>query len=215
MKHLRTILVLLHVLAITLLAFPAPVGLTQRALAQPEIQDTIQADAEALQDLGVDLGPQRLSALLWSAGSRFLAARRTLLAPFRPYARAVGCEQGWRMFGTLNRRPAWLLIELQEGETWRPIYRSRSETLSWHRQWLDQERMRAQVNQFAWLRHRQSYDELGTWLARQAAVEFPQANHIRLSMEQRSIPAPAVLEKDGWPPPTLRWQTVHSLDKFR
>lgn len=216
MKHLRAILVLLHVLAITLLSFPAPVGgMTKKAFADPAAQASFAAYATVLQGLGLDVEPAELEAWLWDRGNRLIELRRILVEPTLPYQKWTGAEQGWRMFGMVNRRPAWLVIELQEGEAWRTIYRCRSQEHAWRQEQLDQERMRAVVNAWSWRTRKPGYDQFGVWIAQQASVDFPGASHLRIHMQQVALPPPEVLRSSGMPEGKPFWETTYSLDKYR
>lgn len=216
MKHLRAVLVLLHCLAIFLLSFPAPVGvMNERSFAAPATQATFESYAGALQSVGLDVSKDELQQFLWDEGTRFMAVRSRVVAPFQRYLQAVGAGQGWRMFGTVNRAPAWLVVEVQEGEDWRIVYESRSEEHTWRRRQFDQERTRALVNDWSWLRGKASYEQFGVWLAQRAAVDFPQATHLRTRMERRKLPPPEVLRTQGMPEPTVHWETRYSLDKHR
>lgn len=216
MKHLRAVLVLLHCLAIFLLSFPAPVGvMTERNFRHPGTQATFHSYAQALQGLGLDVTKDELQAFLWDAGTRFMAVRNATVEPFVPYVDAVGARQGWRMFGSVNRAPAWLVIEIQEGEQWRRVYESRSSQHTWLRRQLDQERSRALVNSWSWLNSRKTYEQFGVWLARRAAQDFPQAEWMRTRMEQRRLPPPEKLRTEGLPAPKEHWEERYNLDKYR
>lgn len=216
MKHLRAVLVLLHVLAITILAFPAPVGaMNRRSFQEPGVQDTIASYARALQAVGAPVDRETLEDWLWRQGSRLIQVRRAAVKPWKPYVALTGAEQGWRMFGTVARRPAWLVVEVQEGGAWRPVYRSRSSTLTWRAHQFDQERMRAVVSQWSWKSRKKGYEEFGVWLARQASVDFPQASHLRTRMEQVVLPPPERLRAEGLPAGRPFWETTYSLDKYR
>ncbi|MCB9779556.1 MAG: hypothetical protein H6742_13415 [Alphaproteobacteria bacterium] len=216
MDHLRAILVLLHVLVISVLSFPAPVGMmTERAFSHPDTQASFQSYTDALNAVGVDIDKDEFQQLLWDAGTAFISVRRKVVAPMQPYVALTGTEQGWRMFGSVNRRPAWLRVELKQDGAWRTIYEMRSDEYTWRRQQLDQERVRAVVNNFSWLHSKRTYEDFGLWLARRAAEDFPDATHLRTSMVRRALPPPDELRAHGMPEGTVLWETEYSLDKHR
>lgn len=216
MKHLRAILVLLHVLVITVLSFPAPVGgMTKKAFADPVAQANFESYAGALRALGLDVEKAELETWLWENGNRLIALRRELVAPTLPYQKWTGAEQGWRMFGMVNRRPAWLVIEVQEGEAWRTVYRCRSDEFTWRREQFDQERMRAVVNAWSWRTRKPGYEQFGVWIAQKASVDFPQASHLRMHMQQVTLPPPETLHSQGMPEGKPFWEATFSLDKYR
>ena len=218
MKHLRAVLVLLHCLAIFLLSFPAPVGAMKKsAWRTKDMQATFASYTEAINGLGVELGQDELEAILWDAGTRFMAVRNQAVAPFQPYLRLTGSKQGWRMFGTVNRRPAWLEIEVGESKDgpWRTVYRMRSTEHDWRRSQFDQERTRALVNNWSWLGGKKSYEQFSVWIAQRASEDFPDESHMRIGMERIVLPPPEELHAEGMPAGTRRWETVYSLDKYR
>ncbi|NOY26410.1 MAG: hypothetical protein GXP62_11110 [Oligoflexia bacterium] len=152
MRHLRAVLILFHVLAISVLAFVVQGG------------------------------------------------------PVQAYLGLTGSTPDPVQFRLVDRAPAWLVVELETQGQWRTIYQSRSDEHTWLRPYLDQVRMRTVVDGFGRLEHRKSYDALGVWLARRAAVDFPQAQHLRVRIDQPG--------RDG-EEPVSHWVTRYSLDKYR
>ncbi len=216
MKHLRAVLILLHVVAVTALAFPAPVGgMNERAFAQPSVQASFESTAATLRSLGLDVSKDALQAWLWGHGNRFMAVRKQLLRPLHPYADLTGSHQGWRMFSSLNRRAAWLVVDLEEGGDMRTIYRMRSDRYTWRRRQLDQERTRALVNGWCWGRNKGSYKRFAQWLGRQAAADFPDATAIRVHMDRAALPDPATLHADGMPAGRSTWPVRVALEPLR
>lgn len=221
MKQLRALFVLFHLLAILLLSVPAPVGgMNEAAFKHPATQESFQSYAQALQGVGLDIHSEELEAASWSLGTRYMKARETAVAPFVPYLEAVGARQGWRMFHSVNRAPAWLVVEIHAGPTlssgeWQRVYESRSNTATWRRRQLDQERSRALMNSWSWLSSKKSYLQFGAWLAQGAAEDFPQAMWMRTTMEKRVIPGPEKLRLEGLPTPTVHWERRYALDALR
>ncbi len=211
-RQARALFVLFHLLAVGILSFPAPVGAMNRAAFEhPATQAAFDEYAALLRSLGVEMDRERLSAILWEGGTRVLAVREVLVAPFQPYAEAVGARQGWRMFHAVHRDPSWLVVELREERGWRVIYEARSATATWRRHQLDQERLRALTSVWSWREGRSSYRAFGAWLARRAAEDFPDALGLRIALLQRPIPTPAQRRRGELAVPRRHWAEVHDL----
>lgn len=221
MRQLRALFVIFHVLAITLLSIPAPVGgMNEDAFKHPATQASFQSYARALRGLGLDVDVAELESMLWTAGTGYMKTRKAIVAPFVPYLETVGARQGWRMFHSVNREPAWLVVEIHTARDlndgpWQRIYESRSAEHTWRRRQLDQERTRALMSNWSWMSSKKSYLQFGTWLAEQAAADFPQAAWMRTTMEQRVLPGPEALREQGLPAPTVRWERRYRLDELR
>lgn len=152
MRHLRAVLILFHLLAVSVLAFVTQGG------------------------------------------------------PVGAYLGLTGSSPDPVQFSLVEHAPAWLVVELETHGQWRTIYQSRSDEHTWLRPYLGQVRMRAVLDGFGRLEQRDSYDALGVWLARRAAVDFPQAQHLRVRVDQSG---------HGQADPTPHWLTRYSLDKYR
>lgn len=206
MAHLRALFVLFHLVAITLLALPAPVGgMTKKNFADPQIQQTFESWRGVLGALGWQMTAAEFEDLAWRAGTGMIAGRNVVLTPFRPYARWTGAAQGWRMFGTTNRVPARMRIEVKEGDTWRVLWEARSETAAWRRRFFDEGHTRGVMNNWSWLRDKRGYQRFARWLARDVYEELPDAALVRVTMLQRTTPRPAALAADGFPPEERLW----------
>jgi hypothetical protein len=190
-SHCIAVLVLLHCLAITLAALPAPVGAMRRAeWAEPTVQDEIQMWTDRLQEWGVEITSAQLEERVWQFARKWLGARRTLLEPFEPYFKYCGTYQSWRMFVAPHRYPSRLVVDLKVEGEWVPLYRGRDPELDWHSEWFDHDRMRSVVFRFGWGSYRRTYNQFSHWLADRAAVEFPEATHLRVRMHKVRTPTP-------------------------
>lgn len=185
--HVRAWLIVLHVVAITLQALPAPGGAMSRsAWKDPTVQDEIAIWAERLGTTPADLEER-----MWRLGSSWMDVRRSLLTPFQPYYRYAGTAQSWRMFVAPHRYPARLHVEVHQGGAWRPVYVARSREHDWLRRELDNDRMRSAVFRYAWPAYARSYKELVDWLADRAAEDFPEARAVRVRFAKARTPTPA------------------------
>ncbi|MDG1484544.1 MAG: hypothetical protein P8R54_33465 [Myxococcota bacterium] len=195
LDHLRAIFVVLHLIAITAVAFPAPVGMRRADLDNPDVQAAIEAWRGVAGAAGLAVDAEAFREQLWVAGSQMLAARRSALAPLQPYYRYAGTSQGWAMFGYLNHTPARLEIHIDNGTGWEPLFIARTTAHTWRAHQFDQERVRGLVNAFSWRSSRRRMRALADWVAVQAAADFPAARRIRLQMHTRPLPDPQELRE--------------------
>ena len=213
--HLRAIFVLFHLAAIGSLCIPAPVGgLSQSSYDNRSVQKTFAEYAAMLRGLGVEIDRESLQDRAWAAGRWLLDVRAAAVAPFRPYHRVTGTQQGWRMFGYVNRIPARIEVHLQDqpGGPWRPIYIARSHNHAWRRRQLDQERFRALLNPASHRRSKKRYLQAVSWFADRAAADFPHAHAARVQMVELPVPpADELRSLDARPTGATFWRTDRSL----
>ncbi len=190
LDHLRAVVVVFHLIAITAVAFPAPVGMRRAVLDNPDVQAAIEAWRGVAGAAGVAVDAEAFREQLWVAGSKMLAVRSSALTPLQPYYRYAGTSQGWAMFGYLNHTPARLEIHVDSGIGWEPLFIARTTAHTWRARQLDQERVRGLVNAFSWRSSRQQMRALADWIAVQAVADFPAAKRIRVQMRTRPLPAP-------------------------
>ena len=195
LDHLRAILVLLHLVAITAVAFPAPVGMRRTDLENPDVKAAIEAWRGVAGTFGVEVDPDEFRETLWTAGNGMLDARRSALEPFAPYYRYAGTRQSWSMFGYLNHTPARLEIHIDHGTGWEPLFIARTTAHTWRAHQFDQERFRGLVNAFSWRQGRSKLRKVADWVAIRAAADFPEAERVRLRMHARPLPDPDVLQQ--------------------
>lgn len=177
--HLRGLFVAFHLVAIGLMALPAPEGGLNRATWQ---DPTVKAELTAWHDRLVPGWTQeRFEAELYQGASAIMKVRRATLAPFRWYYDLCGTDQTWRMFVAPQTVPTRLEIELQDeqGGPWRPIFVERSPEWTWRATQLGNERMRSAVFRYGWKHYQKSERQLGAWLAGRAATDFPDAYAMR------------------------------------
>lgn len=190
--QLRALLILAHLLAITLMALPAPVGgMNRSAWSDPTVQSEIRAWSERLDRLGLEQEPEELEESLWQLARRAMRLRSTILRPLRPYYRLCGTTQSWRMFVAPHRFPARLQIRVEEAEGWRVIYEARSPIHTWNRRQLDNDRMRAALFRYGWRHYRRTWRQFATWLGEAALEDHPEARRVELRYLGYRSPSPA------------------------
>jgi hypothetical protein len=194
--HLRTLLISMHLVAILLMALPAPVGARSKSIWQDKTaRDELSTYAELLSRMGIQTTTEDLTESMHELVVKTLDLRERVLAPFRPYYKYVGAKQSWRMFTGASLHPHILEIDVDEGTGWRPLYRSRSREFRWRAHQLNHELVRSPVNRFALPRYRSAWRQFSRWVAREVAGELPAATRVRLRLHQTRSRTPKELRQ--------------------
>jgi hypothetical protein len=178
--HLRALLILVHLFAISVLAMPAPgSGLNRSAWSDPTVTAEFDAWRERLASWGVDYTADEFEEQLWTVAETYQGGVNVVVKPFRPYYRYCGTQQSWRMFVAPHRNPAILHFEIHEEGEWRPLYVEGSTEYTWNGELLDHDRARSAMFRYAWSSYRRDWRRFSSWFAQQAANEFPEATQLR------------------------------------
>ena len=179
--HLRALWLLLHILVVSFMALPAPDGgMNRKAWADPTVQAEFDAWRQRLGGLGLELSAEELEDQLWTFATAYTDLRDAVLEPLDPYLHHLGTRQSWRMFVAPHRHPAKLVVAVRTDGIWEEVYRSRDPERSWRGAQLDHTRTRSAIFRYAWRHYRSSYSQFADWLARHAAVDFPEAQRLRV-----------------------------------
>ncbi len=212
LRHLLGAFVLFHLVAITLMAAPAPSGgMNRGAWKDGTVQAEFRAWTERLNAMGWDISTAELEEALWQLATVVMERRKAVLDPLMPYYEHCGTWQSWRMFVAPHRFPSRLHIDSstssdRRGATWEPLYVARDEALDWHAHQLDHDRMRAAVFRYGWRHYRTAYKEFGTWVAREVAAEQPDARWVRLRLHKYETPSPEQVRSGD--EPDGRWHST-------
>ncbi|MCO4770460.1 MAG: hypothetical protein KDA24_10565 [Deltaproteobacteria bacterium] len=211
--QLRALLILLHLVAITLMALPAPVG-SERAdtYEVQEVKDQLEQLSSALERVGISASPAEIAETLISTSGRFLQARRAVLKPFRPYYRWAGTRQGYRMFSGVSHYGNRLHIEIEEGDAWRTIYLAHSEE-DWRWGTFNHELSRSLLYRYVEPRYRKRWKAIARWAAREAGRDFPSATRVRVSWRHAPIQTPAQSRAGTWPDARSRTTRTIRIDR--
>jgi hypothetical protein len=194
MAHVRGVLVALHLVAITLMAVPAPgEGMMRSAWKDPTVQGEFAAWSARLNQLGIAVTPEEFEDRLWTLADDYMRARDRVLRPFDEYYTTCGTIQSWRMFAGPHRYPVRIEIEIRADSTWRTVYRQRDPEHTWLARELDQYRVRPVLYRFGWYRYGGEYEDLNgfaRWAGRRAADDFPDATQLRVRLFQERTPSP-------------------------
>jgi hypothetical protein len=186
----RAALVTLHLVAVTLLAIPAPpeAALSPEIWRDAQVHDEVSTWADRLSGWGLAVTPTELEEFLRAASQEYLPARNALVAPFEPYYTYCHAYQSWQMFCAPDRAPTRLHVDIEEGGVWRTVAVERDPERPWLDGWLSHHRVRPAV--FAFGRGDTGYRNFAAWLAEQAAHDFPGAERVRVRYYKAATPSP-------------------------
>ena len=214
--HLRVVLVLFHLGAIFLMAFPAPGGAMKRAAwKDPTVQQEFQAWTGRLNGWGIEVSQEELEDELWKVAVQYTEGRSKILKPFKPYYKYTGTTQSWRMFVAPHRFPAKLEIHVKIDGEWQPAYIARDPEHNWQGRALDHDRFRSAIFRFSWSSYAKTYRSFQTWVGTRAAVDFPQASHVRTRFQKYKTASPEQVKTDTRPAPKVILERVQPLAKYR
>jgi len=200
---LRAVLVALHVAAVVIGAFPAPVGgLSKASWSEPTVQAEFDTWHARLQGLGLSADRAEFEDGLFKLAGGWVRARNTVVKPFHPYYRYLGTEQSWRMFVAPHKHPSRLQIQVRDGESgeWDTIFEQDNPELDWRAHQLLQSRTRSCLFRYSWPGYRRNFRALGRWVARQVAEERDDVSHVRVQWLRRRTPGPAKMRAGELPP---------------
>jgi len=227
--HLRGALILLHIVAVVLAATMCSEGDAASTTASPSLRGgmqrpawadpTVQAELDGwyavATSAGVRVSRQGFEDALWRAAVRLMDTRRALLAPLAPYHHYCGTDQSWRMFVAPQRFPSRLWIEVEQAGEYRPIYIARDPAHTWNAAILDHDRMRTLIFLMGWPAYDDTYARWVEWVARQVAVDFPDATRLRTRYARQRSPTPAEARRGAAAEVTFRRTEVVELEHYR
>ncbi len=214
--HIRAAFVLFHLLAVCILSVPASGAMRDiSAWRAPHAQRELGVWAERARALGWDVSQSEFEAWLWDFTQGYLEVRNRIAAPFALYSHYTGALQGWSMFANPQTEPAWLTVEIRQGDELRTVYRERSSAEDWMRWQLDHNRVRKLQGRLGRGAYDDHYRGLVEWLARRAAIDFPEATHLRARVERRRTPEPFDDAEVGYQSSRFERELIIDLEPLR
>lgn len=166
---------LLHVVAMFVIAFPAPVGGLDRSLwKEPTVQDEMVSWSKFFH-----VSPADFEEFLFQAAVIYMRGRDQVISPFYQYVSWTGCDQPWRMFVGPHLYPSKLQVQALKKGTWETLYEERSPEFRWHEDLFAQERMRSQIFRWALPNFGNEYQAGCTYLANLAVSEDASLESVR------------------------------------
>jgi hypothetical protein len=206
------------------LAFSTPAGsrLNNRHVwASQQNQDEFHAWAAGLRRFGFNVSGRQLQDFLWDTTNAYLEHRNRWLYPFKWLPEQLGFSQSWRMFSNPQTSPSRLWVELDQGHGFTPLFIVGSTRYTWRTDFFVHHRIRKLLGRIGRAGRAPEYNELGRWLAREAAQEFPTASSLRISVYTWKTQPPsagytAVSEPElGRPGGKFARRKTFALDEFR
>jgi hypothetical protein len=202
--HVRAVLVTLHILAVVLVALPAPSG-SSRLLSvdDPRFASEVHPWAR-LFHLSDEAFAQKAAAVR----SAWVETRARVVHPFERYLSLVGAEQPWHMFSTPHRVPAHLSIEAR-GEAragageWQWI--SGVPKGRWRPSLFGNERVRSLVNNLEHYGNWPLAERLCARLSVELFADEPAWHEARCRVV--TAPSPSWRAHPPEPPPTVEWES--------
>lgn len=196
--HARAALVTAHLVAILVVAFPAPpeAALKAETWELPAVRAELAAWSERLSFWGNGVAPEELQAFAMDVSRGWIGVYNALKAPFSPYYEYCGTYQTWCMFAGVEHDMTRLEIAVKEGDVWRTVAIERDPDHPWLDGWLSHHRLRPAIDRFA--QGAPGLEVFAAWLGEQAALDFPNADRVRVRYLLRRIPPPEDMRAGNW-----------------
>jgi transposase len=196
LPDLRAVAVLFHVVAVVVLSIPVPPPTLRGEKEDARTKELLAPWGDAAEAVGIPR--ETLYAAIAGFTKVEAAALGAARTPLAPYARLVGAQQGWLMFGSVDTEAARIELHVRTGNApWTPLFVPRSREAAWRRSFLEQERMRTLVYNFGAKRSRSKWEPFVTWLAREVREDRPDATALRVRMQRLRLPDPDQLRETG------------------
>jgi len=200
--------VLFHVVAITLMALPAPPG-NLKQLSSGQGQAQLADWAATFRGAGLDVSDEAFEAWVRDAAGTWGAAHAAALDPLTPYYRLTGTRQSWRMFSVVSRRPTAVEIHVLKGDAWERVYATGEAGAQWRSRQLDQERVRAFQTGFLNLSRQGDYRNfVHRWVAPSLFEDDPEVSSVRVQLRRSRSLAPARVRGGDRASVKTRWAIV-------
>jgi len=195
--QIRAALLLLHIVAVVLMALPAPVGSERDdTYEMPAVREQLQQLRDLLGRVGVETTEDELADLSKNSARAVLDVRKTALRPFKPYYDLAGTRQGYRMFSGVSLSGDRLQVEIDRGGEWELIYLARDPDHTWRWWTFNHELTRSLLYRYVEKRYRKRFKSLSRWVAAEAAADFEGVERVRVSFLRQRIPSPSE-SRDG------------------
>lgn len=212
----RALFVGFHVVAVGLMALPAPEGgMRKSAWKDPTVQGEFAAWTERIRGWGFDVGQAQIEDRAWEIASAYTKVRNKTLRPIAPYYKYTGAGQSWRMFVAPHRFPARLHIDVREAGAWRNVYEQLDPGEHWLEDTLEHDRFRSALFRYSWKSYRRHEKQFSAWLAKRAAVDFPDADRMRTRWYKFKTPSPIQVREDRAPAGTFTGEREVDLTRIR
>ena len=173
------------------IALPSGERLRDRALWEhPSTQQQFRAWATLLQSFGLEIEAEPLQERAWGLTQNYLELRRKWVWPVQELALQLGVDQSFRMFSNPQTTPSLLVVELDRGAGFDPIYVARASQHRWNARQLEHHRIRKLIGRVARGSYEAQWRGLTRWLARRASCDFPEGKRLRVRLYRSHTEVP-------------------------
>lgn len=178
-----------HLVAITLMALPAPVGADRKSTwSNPTVRSELIRAHELSKVIGVEMSYPEFEASLFDLVVGSVELRRSLLRPFVPYYTLAGTSQSWRMFIAPHTHPARLQIHGLIDGVWVPLF-ERGGGEDWLARLLNGERTRSVLFRYSWAPYRGLYNQFSKAIQDRVMRQMPEVQAVRVRYLQYETPS--------------------------
>ncbi len=201
------------------IALPGGGRLQDRSLwDHPSTQAQFRAWATLLSRFGFEADADSLRERTWSWTQRYVELRRKWVWPVHEVALQLGIDQSFRMFSNPQTVPSLLVVELDRGAGFEPIYVARSSEHRWNARQLEHHRIRKVVGRVARGGYEAQWRALTRWLARRASCDFSDGERLRVRLYRSRTeivdPGSASSPRNVAPPVPESYTRTHSAGRF-
>ncbi len=202
---------LVHLVVIFVVAFPAPVGGLDRTLwKDPTAQQEFASWAKFFHVAEPDF-----EEFLYQAAVKYMNGRDVIMGPFVQYVAWTGCDQPWRMFVGPQRFPSRLQVQVHRAskpaDTWETLFLERDPAAAWHAELFGQERLRSQIFRWAWPNFSDEYQQGCAYFARLEFSEESDAAEVRCRFWRTQSPSPEQVRSHT--EPRGSWADVRTIGR--
>jgi len=188
--HVRAALIAIALLAHGVYALPLPRAVTDTMLHEDWRQRDILRWQGWLASAGISLSVPQLEGIVVRGSAVSGGLHKTLKRPLKPLFTLTQSDQAWGLFAAATRKPERVVVEVRRGgpsTPWEPVLRRLDPCCTWREDQFRYRRIRG-----VWDgnkdRAKAAYDPFVDWVARNAFADFPDAERVRVHLEQsRSV----------------------------
>lgn len=182
-RRLRAALIAAVLLSQALASIPNAPELKKDALSDSTALAEIDAWRGALEAVGVERSREQVLALGVMLTDSLREARKSAIAPVRPFLRATGTGQGWGLFSFPDQRPSRLEVAIDRGAGWENVYVDLDAERAYRADLFAYRRVRAVYNPGK--KPPPAYRPFTAWLADRVFEDFPAATQVRVAFRKR------------------------------
>ena len=184
-RQLRAIALMLVVAVNLIYAIPVP-HMKEEALSDPDwFMTDMQRWTHVLGMVGIELTPEQLQhgvrGIAWRYKQGVLAVRE----PVAPLFRSIKANQQWGLFGAVTEIPDRLVIEVDRGDGYVPVFVKLDPEHDWREPVWRYRRIRGIWDSVKdGDKPRGTYRRLSMWTSRQLFLEDPSIQRVRFKLER-------------------------------